>query len=122
LYQVWQETNPYDVKQKLLDKNKQYNYIVKPIIRLLKAWNANNGHPFDSYDLELKITDLNFYNDNYESGFLYTVGQLSTDWNDPQSKKDKLTSLKYNLEKVKTHLENNDINQAKHWLHKVMPY
>src|SRR5690606_26449091 len=34
----WQSTNPNDVKQSLKDANTKYNQVVRPIIRLLKAW------------------------------------------------------------------------------------
>lgn len=117
----WRETNPSDVKENLLEVNKKYNYIVKPIIRLLKGWNAYNGHPFDSYELEMKITEMNFYGDNYQSGFFYAVGQLSTSWGDSEFKKNKLNSLKYNIGKVKDELEVYNIERAKHWLHKALP-
>ncbi|MCL6219102.1 SMODS domain-containing nucleotidyltransferase [Zunongwangia pacifica] len=118
----WQETNPYDVKEKLAEVNKKYNYIVKTVIRLMKAWNAKNGYPFDSYDLEMKVADMNFYNDNYQTGFFYAVNQLSLDWSAAQSKKDKLNSLRYNISKVKDYLEAYDSTTAKYWLHKVLPY
>jgi predicted nucleotidyltransferase len=118
----WQVTNPNDVKTKLTGVNKKYNQIVRPIIRLMKAWNCNNGYPFDSYKLELAITEMNFHGDNIQNGFFYAVGQLTTDWNDSQTKKDKLNSLKYNIGKVKEALDNYSITSAKSWLHRIMPY
>lgn len=117
----WRSTDPNDVKQKLTEANKKYNQIVRPIIRLLKAWNCNNGYPYDSYLLELRITGMNFYNDNVQTGFFYAVGQLSADWFDPQSKKDKIDRLKYNINEVKAALNNSDLVRAKHWLHRVLP-
>lgn len=88
----------------------------------MKAWNCNNGYPFDSYKLELFITGLNYFNDNVQSGFFYAVGQLSTEWNDPQTKNDKVTSLKYNIGKVKECLDKYETDEAKRWLHRVLPY
>ena len=117
----WQSTDPDDVKNQLTDANTKYNSIVKPIIRLMKAWNCTHGYPFDSYKLELLITKLNFYGDNVQSGFFYTVDQLSTSWGDPQFKKDKLESLKYNIGKVKSSLEEENVISAKKWLHRVLP-
>jgi predicted nucleotidyltransferase len=117
----WQVTDPNDVKSKLTEANTKYNSIVRPIIRLMKGWNASKGYPYDSYELELFITRLNFYGDDIQKGFFYVVGQLSTSWNDPQTKKDKVASLKYNIEQVKSCLENNDQVKAKQWLHRVLP-
>jgi predicted nucleotidyltransferase len=117
----WRRTDPNDVKQKLTDANTRYNNVVRPIIRLLKAWNCNNDYPYDSYLLELKIIGMNFYNDTVQSGFLYAVDQLNPDWTDPQIKKEKIESLKYNINEVTKALELDDIERAKRWLHRVLP-
>lgn len=117
----WRSTDPNDVKQKLTDANTKYNYVVRPIVRLLKAWNCNNYYPYDSYLLELQLTGMNFSNDNVQSGFLYAVNQLNSSWDDPQSKKDKIESLKYNIEEVKKALNADDMDKAKRWLHRVLP-
>ncbi|MDQ6724080.1 MAG: hypothetical protein M3Z01_07435, partial [Thermoproteota archaeon] len=109
----WRSTNPNDVKQKLTDANTRYNNVVRPIIRLLKAWNCNNSYPYDSYLLELQLTEMNFSNDNVQSGFFYAVNQLNSSWDDPQSKKDKISSLKYNIEEVKKALNTDDMDKAK---------
>jgi predicted nucleotidyltransferase len=117
----WQSTNPNDVKNKLTEVNTKYNSIVRPIIRLLKAWNCTKGYPYDSYELEQLITNMNFYGDNVQSGLFYAVGHLSSNWNDPQTKKVKITSLKYNIDEVKKALEAYDVARAKQWLHRVLP-
>jgi predicted nucleotidyltransferase len=117
----WQITDPNDVKKNLMEANTRYNYIVRPIIRLMKAWNAAKDYPFDSYELELFLTRLNYYGDDVQKGFFYAVTQLSTNWNDPQTKKDRVTSLKYNIDQVKLHLEKDEIIKAKQWLHRVLP-
>ncbi len=117
----WQPTDPEDVKSKLIEANTEYNQIVKPIIRLLKAWNSANNYPYDSYELELLITGMNFNGDNIQSGFFYAVRQLSTSWLDSQWTKDKINSLKYNIEKAEESLQDYNINKAKQWLHRVLP-
>lgn len=65
----WQSTDPNDVKEKLTQQNSKYGQIVKPIVRLMKAWNCSNDYPYDSYALELEITDMVFYGDNIQTGF-----------------------------------------------------
>jgi predicted nucleotidyltransferase len=42
----WMETNPGKFNKQLISANKEYNSIAKPIIRLLKYWNASHGYPF----------------------------------------------------------------------------
>ncbi|MBA3647273.1 MAG: hypothetical protein H0W62_01790 [Chitinophagales bacterium] len=117
----WRSTDPNDVKQKLTDANTKYNNVVRPIIRLLKAWNCNVSYPFDSYLMELKLTGMNFYNDTVQTGFFYAVMQLNADLGDPQFKKDKIESLKYNTNEVKKALDGDDMDRAKKWLHRVLP-
>ena len=117
----WQQTDPEDVKKKLTDANVRYKNIVKPIVRLLKAWNCNNYYPYDSYKLELDIVDMNFQGDTVETGFEYAVRQLEAGFFDPQSKKDKIQSLKYNVQKVRECLNNNERDSAIRWLHRVLP-
>lgn len=117
----WRTTDPNDVKQKLVEANTKYSQIVRPIIRIFKAWNCYNGFPFDSYLLELQLTGMNFHGDNVQTGLFYAVGQLNTAWNDPQIKGEKLQSLKYNVEQAKLALDENDLEKAKRWLHRVLP-
>jgi predicted nucleotidyltransferase len=117
----WQQTDPNDVKDKLTEVNTRYNSIVRPIIRLMKGWNAFKSYPYDSYELELFITGLNFSGDDIQKGFFYAVEKLSTTWNDAQRKKEKVDSLKYNINQVKNCLENYDTIKAKQWLHRVLP-
>jgi hypothetical protein len=117
----WRTTNPKDVKDKLTEANTKYNSIVKPIIRILKAWNASNSYPFESYELEKTITQMNFFNDNIQTGFFYAANQLSSNWGDPQTKSDKISSLKYNIQKAKECLELNDSEKAKQWLSRILP-
>jgi len=117
----WQITDPNDVKVKLTEVNTTYNQIVRPIVRLMKAWNCSNGYPFDSYELELFIIDLNFFGDNVQEGFFYAVNQIASKSNDSLTKRNKVKSLQYNISKVKEYLEKYDVISAKYWLHRVLP-
>lgn len=74
----WIKTYPHDFSNRLTERNQKYGEIVKPIIRLMKAWNASHGSPYDSFNLEQEIADMNFSGDNYETGFFYAIEKLST--------------------------------------------
>lgn len=119
----WQITDPNDVKTKLITANTQYNNVVRPIIRLLKAWNCFNDYPYDSYKLELEITAMNFYGDTVQKGFFYAVGKLTSmlSITDSQTKRDKVQSLSYNINEANTALERDDPDAAKRWIHRVLP-
>src|SRR5690606_25531740 len=96
----WTSTDPKDVKRVLAEANQRYGQVVRPIIRLLKAWNAGCGYPYDSYFLERDITGMSFYRDNVQQGLFYAVKHLSTSWSDSEVKKKKVASLKYNISNV----------------------
>jgi len=65
----WMETEPETFNKKLTKANTNYNSIVKPIVRLSKYWNATHGYPYYSFELETAIADMDFSDDNYETGF-----------------------------------------------------
>lgn len=117
----WRSTDPNDVKQNLVNSNTRYKGIVRPLIRLMKAWNCNNGYPYDSYLLELEITGMNFSGDNIQTGLFYIVDNLRQDYADSASKKMKLSALRSAMKEVRTELENNSLMRAKYKLHRQFP-
>lgn len=116
----WMETNPEKFDKKLIDANKRYNSIVKPIIRLLKYWNASHGYPYYSFDLEMRIARMDFSNDNVESGFLYAIKNLSsTDF--PNWAENALDALQENGYTLRKHLKTQEITKAKNILAQILP-
>ena len=116
----WMETKPVAFNKKLTDANKNYNSIVKPVIRLLKYWNASHGYPYYSFELETAIADMDFNNDNYESGFLYAIKKLS-DSELPDWATNKVEILRSNGKWVSEYLEREEIQKAKKSLEKILP-
>jgi len=116
----WLETEPEEFNKNLTRANTSYNSIVKPIIRLLKYWNASHEYPYFSFDLETEIADMNFNNDNYESGFLYAIKKLSDSYL-PVWASNKLNTLKSNGDNVKEYLERGEIQKAKKSLERILP-
>lgn len=51
-YQEWMETQPLNLNDELAAANRNCNCLLKPAIRLLKYWNAKNGHVYESFSLE----------------------------------------------------------------------
>jgi predicted nucleotidyltransferase len=116
----WMETEPDAFNKKLTEANINYDSIVKPIIRLLKYWNASHGYPYYSFELETQLAEMDFNNDNYESGFLYAIKELSTDGM-PDSASKKVEMLRENRKWVKEYLEREDIYKAKKSLDRILP-
>ena len=116
----WMETQPKDFNDKLIRRNKKYNSIVKPLIRLMKYWNASNGYPYNSYELEMQIANMDFEGNNYESGFLYAVRKLSAN-KLPEKSTRKIDMLKSDTVMIIEYLERDDIDKAKNYLNKILP-
>jgi len=54
-YQSWQDTDPKDFNDKLSSANQANGNVIKPLVRVLKYWNAKAGYPFESYAMEQQI-------------------------------------------------------------------
>jgi hypothetical protein len=75
----WMTTDPNGFNSKLAKVNQFNSNLVKPTIRLMKYWNAQNGHIFDSYSLEQYIADNYYWNcNNLKDYFFKTIEGLST--------------------------------------------
>lgn len=59
-FNTWIETDPNNFNSELTNTNQNNNNLIKPLIRLVKYWNAQNGYPFESYSLEQKIVNHGF--------------------------------------------------------------
>ena len=82
-YQEWITTDPNGFKLRLNDVNAGRYYLVKPMLRVLKYWNARAGYPFPSYPLEEMATGSDFYFcSNLKDVFFKAVLQLRTSYAD----------------------------------------
>lgn len=117
----WQTTDPNGFNKKLTEANNRYGSIVKPIIRLLKFWNASHRYPYLSFDLEQKIADMDFYNDNYQSAFFSAIDNLDY-WFVPNKISEAVRVLRNNAANVEHYLKIYDQEKALQWLHKIIPF
>ena len=120
----WIKTEPKDLNDKLTEVNSNNDFVIKPLIRLFKFWNVNNSKVYSSFELEaniIKIAETWIFSKNYESGFFSIIDELPI-WNLPNYKKSKVESLKNNAERVKYYLNQDDLEKAKQWLNKIIPF
>lgn len=115
------QTDPHGFNVTLTEKNKNNKNQIKPVIRLLKAWNANAGYPVDSYELEKEIVNGTYYFiDTLEEYFFSTINNISS-YRTTATANLKIASLKDNAKRVKAALENNNESQALTWLSHILP-
>lgn len=116
----WQVTNPDDFNRILTEANVRYDNIVKPIVRLLKAWNAKKDFPLQPFALEQEVAKMNFHGDNYEKGFFYAIEQLNQ-YGYSQNVQNKIEGLKKNADRVREALAKGNSITAKDWLTHILP-
>lgn len=99
-YQSWQQTDPNGFNSTLSAVNQANANLVKPLVRVMKYWNAAANYPFESYELEQKIAGhsfgfLNFFS-SPQLGRYFTsfVEELDVGWSAPQWKKEAVARLK----------------------------
>lgn len=102
-YADWISTDPVKLKEDLIEKNKNNNSKIKPLIRLLKYWNVLNGKIYSSYELENHIINQSYYFNNTSIiKMLNTAIQsLPVSYNLAYSKKEKVNNLKIKMNYIK---------------------
>ena len=60
-YTRWMTTTPNSFNESVRRKNAAENSLIRPLIRLMKYWNAQNGYVYSSYELEQKIVGESYY-------------------------------------------------------------
>jgi len=59
-YIDWISTDPTGFNQELVNANQSHSNLIKPLVRVVKYWNAANRYPFESYSLEQDIVRHGF--------------------------------------------------------------
>ncbi|MGN8225535.1 SMODS domain-containing nucleotidyltransferase [Gracilimonas sp. BCB1] len=129
-YNDWVRTSPLVLETNLVTSNKENNYLIKPLIRLMKYWNAVNNYPLRSFELEEKILDTFYVNpfmfqysskENLEDYFYEFTSSLTNSWIDPDWKKDKIRRLKDRKDVIKRLKKKGHENDAVDILKKIFP-
>ncbi len=107
----WISTNPNDFNQTLIAVNQSNQNLIKPMLRLVKYWNAKNNYPFPSFELEKRLAERSYFlvggllgQASIKSYFFEAMKSLELSWDAPQYKKDAL----YRAHQL--------INSAQHYL------
>jgi len=91
----WMTTNPNGYNNTLTSVNTNNNYLIKPVIRLSKYWNALSHHCYYSFKLEEYICGLSYYGCTSLWDYFRNFGNgLTYLYTDSQALKDKVDRLK----------------------------
>ena len=116
----WMSTDPHGFNETLTDKNGRNKNLIKPLIRLIKAWNAKANYPIESYSLEREIVNITYFCNTLEDYFFSFIDNMSR-YRNTDTASTKVTSLKDNANRVRQALRANNITQAKTWLYHILP-
>lgn len=118
----WMPTDPSGTNQALQDKNKHNNYQIKPLVRLVKYWNALKGHPFASFSIEQYIVGMYCGSGSALRNYFYDFwSTLTCTYDTAQYIKDMVNSAKEHARKAKE-LEDKDMPiSAESEIKKIVP-
>lgn len=111
----WISTKPLDFNSDLDSVNQANNYIVKPLIRLMKYWNVKKRKVFQSYELEKLIVDaydelfgISSYSGNVKEALYYLITyKITSNYSMAQWKKDAINNLKITIQRTKEYEDKN---------------
>jgi len=118
----WMPTDPAAADKALQDKNIAENSKIKPLVRLVKYWNAIKGHPFTSFSLEQHIISRYFLSCSSFSDYFYSFW---SEFNCPDSAslatKDKVTAAKKYAQNAKDYETAGYATTAEDEIKKIVP-
>jgi len=121
-YAEWMTTSPGEIDQALTALNNSNGSLIKPMIRLLKFWNAKNGYVFESFGLEKWVVGQYYFGCSTLRDYLFfAFERLNVDWNAAQWRKDKVQRAKDIINAVKSYENQNMPMTAETEVKKLIP-
>lgn len=122
-YQDWISTDPHSFNSQIESANGQAGYRVKPVVRLIKYWNARNGYVWDSYQLEKMIVGFSFLLCSNIRDCMYSAFETmhSNRWNLPTYKREKIERAKAIIDSTKYYEREGMPTSAELEIKKLLP-
>lgn len=124
-YIDWMHTYPYTADKAISDHNGNNKYQSKPLVRLLKFWNAQAdpySRPYSSFEIEQFVISQYFYLcTNIKDYFYDAVKSLPAGWDRAASKRDRISRLKEIVAKAQQYERDNMPYTAEAEIKKVIP-
>ena len=118
----WMPTDPNASNTEIQDKNTSNHSHIKPLVRLIKYWNANNGFPYQSYSLEQYIVQQYYWPNNTLKDLFYQFwAGFNSNYNDAQRTKDKVQLAKNRAANAAAHEQQGSPYSAEAEIKKIIP-
>lgn len=126
-YQSWQETDPKGFNDRLTSANQTNGNLIKPLVRVIKYWNAKAGYPFESYTLEQQVAGYGygflglFSSRQLADYFFRVVDSLEAGLFAPQWKQEAVSRLKQLASLAKSQERFGNAIQAEITIKRLLP-
>jgi len=122
-FEDWMVTNPNSLNSQLDDENAAREYILKPVIRLIKYWNSNNGYLYDSFELEKSLASSYFFFCSNLKDYVFKGFKKICEYDEsmPNSKKELLDGALQTIQNVKYFEESEQPNRAESEIKRLLP-
>ena len=124
----WMSTNPNDFNQTLVAVNQSNQNLIKPMLRLVKYWNAKNNYPFPSFELEKRLAERSYLfvggllgQPSIKNYFFDAVQSLQLEWSAAQYKKDAVNRAHQLLRSTEYYLNQGLESKAENEVRKLLP-
>lgn len=118
----WLYTDPSATDSQLQQKNKDNSFQIKPLVRLVKYWNARNGYPYLSFSLEQHIVGGSYWSCTALKDYFYRFWETFTySYDTSQSTKDKVDLAKQRASTAKEYESQNMPATAEAEIKKIVP-
>lgn len=118
----WISTDPIKTNKRLQDKNVSNNYQIKPLVRLIKYWNAQEGKIFTSFSIEECIINQYFFGYSNLKDYFYDFWSgFNCSYDTAQHIKDKVERAKKYTKKAKDYENSNFPLLAKAEIKEIVP-
>ncbi len=118
----WMHTNPAEANRVIREKNGRENSQIKPLVRLVKYWNAKNGHCFTPFSLESSIVETHFWGcSTLKDYFYFYWNSFNYSYDTPQYIKDKVDLAKRRIASAKNYEDSEYYAAAEVEIKKVIP-
>jgi len=123
----WITTDPTGFNAQLTNANKSEQNLIKPLVRIVKYWNAHHNYPFASFELEQKIVIHGFgffglfIEKNLQQYFFEFMEELEAGIFDPKWKKDAIARTKRIIDAAKQHEASLEFHAAENAIKRLLP-
>lgn len=121
-YSKWMATDPNTALSVIQDKNKAENYNIKPLVRLIKYWNATKSWPLSSFGIETDAVGKYYFGCTTLSDYFFSFWRNYTcPWDASQTTKQKVATAKQYASNAESYLARSMPASAEDEVKKIVP-